>query len=85
MKNDREKWLYHIDMHKKFTISGGLFNFLDSKVAIDDSGHLLKIADAALKSAKESHKNTIITANDEITKNVVDEINRAKAAKAASN
>jgi diguanylate cyclase (GGDEF)-like protein len=84
MKNDREKWLYHINMHNMFTISGGLFSFLDSKVVIDDSGHLLKIADAALKSAKESHKNIIVTANDEITKSVIDEVNKQKAAKAAS-
>lgn len=84
MRNDREKWLYHIDTHKMFTVSGGLFNFQDSKVAITNSEHLLQIADAALKSAKENRKNVIITANDEIISKVIERLKQEKAAKSAS-
>lgn len=84
MKNDREKWLDHLNKHKMFTISGGIFNFQDSKISIDNSEHLLKIADAALKSAKENHKNTIVSTNDELIQNVIDEIMRKNATKSAS-
>jgi len=84
MKHDREKWLDHITRHKMFTISGGVVNLQDSKIAINDGKHLLKIADTALKSAKENGKNLIVTANDEVITSAMDKITKRNTAKSAS-
>lgn len=79
LSNDRQKWIDHINRHKMFTVSGGVVNLRDC--AISDSGDLIKIADKALKSAKDNGKNSVLVANDELIKKVIDKINRAKTAK----
>lgn len=76
MKHDRQKWFNHVNEHKMFTISGGLVNLTKENV-IPNSLNSIEIADAALKSAKENGKNTVITANqDLITKTIEDIKNR---------
>lgn len=80
--NDRQKWIKHINRHKMFTVSGGVVNLKDC--AISDSDDLIKVADKALKSAKDNGKNSIVIANEELIKKVIERINKAKAAKTAS-
>jgi len=68
--NDLYKWTHHLKEHGKFTVSGGLVNIKESK-EIKDGMCMIKIADEALKSAKEKGKNTVITASDDIIKRIV--------------
>jgi diguanylate cyclase (GGDEF)-like protein len=81
IKHDREKWLGHITRHNMFTVSGGVVDLQDSKIAISSGEYLTGIADEALKSAKENGKNVIITANDELIKSAIDKINKKNANK----
>ncbi len=68
--NDLLKWDSHVEQHGKFTLSSGVVD-LNSADDIREGIHLVKIADAALKSAKENGKNTVRIANKEIIKNTV--------------
>lgn len=74
LKNDLQKWTTHLIQHdNKFTISGGIVN-LKGIATIKNSETPIKIADAALKSAKENGKNTIITANEDLIKKTIEEV-----------
>lgn len=79
IKNDLQKWTDHVDKNKMFTISGGVVDLNDTN-GIEDGSILLKIADTALKSAKENGKNVIIKANDVLIKKVMEKINKEKTA-----
>lgn len=79
IKNDLQKWIGHVNRHGMFTVSGGVVNYKDSKAVIKEGEHLVKIADAALKSAKENGKNIIISANDELIKRIIEKINKKNA------
>lgn len=74
-QNDLNKWLDHLKMNseknKVFTVSGGVVTF-DKTHEIKTPELSIKVADAALKSAKENGKNTIIEANNDLIKMVVD-------------
>lgn len=72
MENDLLKWMDHINLHKMFTVSGGTVT-LTKDIPIDKSEHAIKIADAALKSAKTNGKNTIINANNELIQKALEE------------
>lgn len=74
-KNDLTKWVNHLDQHKMFTVSGGIVN-LTNTTTIKNSETSIKLADAALKSAKENGKNTIIVATDELINKTIDKINK---------
>lgn len=78
IKNDLHKWIGHVNRHGIFTVSGGVVNYKDSKVIINDGKDLVKIADAALKSAKENGKNIIISANEDIITRTIEKINKQK-------
>lgn len=74
-KNDLTKWVDHLDQHKMFTVSGGIVNLTNTN-SIKDSETSIKLADAALKSAKENGKNTIIIATDDLINKTIDKINK---------
>lgn len=75
MKNDLLKWTHHINEHKMFTVSGGVVNLKDSD-EIKNGACMIKIADEALKAAKEKGKNIVITANNDVIKRTVAKTNK---------
>lgn len=75
IRNDLQKWINHVNTHKMFTVSGGVVGLKDSKVQITEGNHLVRIADAALKSAKENGKNIVIQADDDLIKRTIERIN----------
>lgn len=79
MKNDLQKWMDYVDKHKMFTISGGVVDLNDTS-GVEDGSTLLKIADTALRSAKENGRNVIVKANDILIKKVMEKISKEKAA-----
>lgn len=81
LHNDRQKWIDHINRHKMFTVSGGVVNLQDAAGQASESKDLIKIADKALKSAKDNGKNSIVVANEELIKKVIERIRKAKTSK----
>lgn len=79
-KNDLTKWVNHLEIHKekenkRFTVSGGIVSLTNATI-IKNSETPIKIADAALKSAKENGKNIIVAANDDLIKKTIDEVEK---------
>lgn len=81
LNNDRQKWIDHINRHKMFTVSGGVVNLQDASGSVTEGKELIAIADKALKAAKDNGKNSVVKANDELIKKVMDRIKKAKIAK----
>lgn len=78
-KNDFIKWLNQFETNGNIqTTSGGTINLSDTKL-IENGETLVNVADGALKSAKENGKNQIVTANDEIIKKILEQLNKKKA------
>lgn len=75
IRNDLQKWINHVNTHKMFTVSGGVVGLKDSAAQITEGNHLVRIADAALKSAKENGKNIIIKADDDLIKKTIKRVN----------
>lgn len=75
MKNDHQKWINHVNQHNMFTISGGIVNLTNANV-IKNSETPIKIADAALKSAKENGKNIVIVANDDLINKTIERVDK---------
>lgn len=75
MKPDLQKWVKHLDQHKMFTVSGGIVNLTNANT-IKNSETPIKIADAALKSAKENGKNIVVTANDELIQKTIEKVDK---------
>lgn len=74
-KNDLTKWVNHLNQHEMFTVSGGIVNLTNANT-IKNSSTSIKIADAALKSAKENGKNIIVVANDDLIKKTIEKVDK---------
>ena len=74
-KNDLIKWVNHINEHKMFTVSGGVVDLADASETKNGES-LIKLADAALKSAKENGKNTVVVANNDVIEKTLGQINK---------
>lgn len=73
--HDLEKWSNHLKANPdgpQFTISGGVATFRNEH-SIENPASTIKIADAALKSAKENGKNLIVRADESLIKRVLEE------------
>lgn len=71
LQNDLKKWINHTNRYNMFTVSGGVIS-LNSSTVVNNSEDLIRIADAALKSAKENGKNTVVLANEKIIRKIID-------------
>lgn len=71
IKHFSEDWMNHLERHKNFTISGGIAT-LDGKTKLKNTEDAIKIADAALKSAKENGKNILVRADEKLIKKIVE-------------
>lgn len=72
IRNFSQDWMNHLEQHKNFTISGGVATF-DKTTQINNTDDPIKIADAALKSAKENGKNIIAAADESLIKKILEE------------
>ncbi len=68
--NDLTKWTDHLKSKNVFTVSGGVADLSDAK-DIKEGADLIKLADAALKGAKENGKNQILIANDDMIDKII--------------
>lgn len=72
IRNFSQDWMNHLEQHKNFTISGGVATF-DKAIQINNNDDPIKIADTALKSAKENGKNIIAAADESLIKKILEE------------
>lgn len=73
IRNFSQDWMNNLERNKKFTISGGVATLNKDTIIAKPEDDIIKIADAALKSAKENGKNTIVTADESLIKKALEE------------
>ncbi len=73
--NDLIKWTDHVNKTNVFTVSGGIAD-LSEATELKNGASLVKLADAALKGAKENGKNQITIANETIISEAMKHLNK---------